>query len=320
VMVSAWLLAFVAALSFALLPRYGVAIVSFFAMGVAMAALQVAANPLLRVAGGERQFAFYSTAAQLVFGAGSFCGPRLYARVTASGGGWLLLYWIFAAAAAVTALAVALVRLPMVVRTDDDRTGTLAAYRALLGNRTVPLYFISIFMYVGTEQGVASWLSQFLATYHGVDPRTDGASAVSWFWGLMTIGCVVGLVSLRLFDSRKVLAAHAIGASALLAIGLFGNATCARLALPAMGFFASVMWPIIFALALGSVKSHHGSVSGLLCTAVVGGALVPLLVGRLGDAFGLRVGMAILFVSFAWILGIAFWARPIVVEEMRAAD
>jgi fucose permease len=55
--------------------------------------------------------------------------------------------------------------------------------------------------------------------------------------------------------------------------------------------------------------------SGILCTAVVGGAIVPLVVGRLGDAFGLRVGMSLLFLSFAWILGVGFWSRPLVLDE-----
>lgn len=324
VMVGAWLLALAAAASFATFPRYGVAIGSFFAMGVAMAALQVAANPLLRVAGGEEEFAFWSTSAQLVFGAGSFAGPRLYAWVEGGGASflappaglrWLALYWLFAAGAAVMALVLFLAPLPRVVRGDDDRLGGLGAHRTLLRSRAVPLYFVSIFMYVGSEQGVASWLSQLLASQHGLDPRTVGASAVSWFWGLMTVGCVVGLVTLRFFEPRRVLVTHAAIAMALLAVGLLGGPTAARLALPAIGFFASVMWPVIFALALGSVPSHHGTFSGILCTAVVGGAIVPLVVGRVGDVLGLRAGMAVLFLSFGWVLGIGFWARPLAASE-----
>lgn len=317
VMVAAWVLAFVAAISFAMFPRYGVALVSFFAMGVAMAAIQVAANPLLRVAGGERHFAFYSTLAQLVFGAGSFSGPRLYAVLVAKRGPlpWLSLYWVFAAGAAAMALLVLVAPLPRVTRTEDERAGSLEAHRTLLSNKLVPLYFASIFMYVGSEQGVASWLSQFLATYHGVDPRTDGASATSWFWGLMTVGCLVGLVLLKLFDSRKVLAAHAALAMGLLALGLFGGAGTAKLALPAIGLVASVMWPIIVALALNAVPTHQGTMSGILCTGIVGGALVPLVVGRVGDAFGLRAGMALLFLTFAWVFGVAFWSRPLAMHE-----
>src|ERR1035438_8048799 len=75
----------------------------------------------------------------------------------------------------------------------------------------VLLFFASTFAYVGAEQGTANWMSQFLATYHHRDPQTTGALAVSWFWGLMTVGCVIGVMLLRWFDSRKVL----IGGSCL---------------------------------------------------------------------------------------------------------
>jgi fucose permease len=302
VMVGAFGVALCAALAFALLPRYGVAILSIFTMGASMAAVQVALNPLLRVVGGPERFAFFSTLAQLVFGAGSFVGPRIYASLVAHGVSWISLYWIFAVVAAVAAVSVGLSSLPRAPRTEDDAPGSLTAHRALLTEGVVPRYFVSIFMYVGSEQGVASWLSQFLATYHGVDPRTDGASAVSWFWGLMTLGCLGGLVVLKLFDSRRVLVVHAVSAIVLLAVGLYGPAPIAILALPAIGLFASVMWPIIFALALNSVRAHHGTVSGILCTAIIGGAIVPLVVGRLGDLFGLRAGMSILFLTLGWVL------------------
>jgi MFS transporter, FHS family, L-fucose permease len=312
IVVGAFALAMVAALSFAVVPRYGVAIGSLFAMGVAMAALQVAINPILRIAGGAEQFAFYSTLAQLVFGAGSFLSPRLYALIVTRTSSWVSLYWIYAGLAGVMIFVAMLANLPRVERLDDEKTGTAAAHRELLLGKgaTVPRYFISIFMYVGSEQGVATWLSQFLATYHGVDPRTAGASAVSWFWGLMTLGCLVGLVLLKLADSRKVLIGGATCAIALLAIGLFtSNARVAVVALPAIGFFASVMWPIVFALALNSVPAHHGTVSGILCTGIVGGAVVPLLIGKLGDLFGLRASMMLIFVTLGWVLSVGIWSK-----------
>jgi MFS transporter, FHS family, L-fucose permease len=318
VMLAAFFLVLVAAVSFAVFPRYGVAMASLFAMGVAAATLQVALNPLLRVAGGGENFAFFSTMAQLVFGSASFVSPRLYALLEERHASWILLYWIFAACAVIMLVLVGLSRLPHVERTAEERAGSFATHRALLTTGVVPRFFVSIFMYVGTEQGIASWLSQFLATYHGVDPRTDGASAVSWFWGLMTVGCIAGLVLLRLFDSRKVLVAHAVLAMVLLAVGLYGDRRMATMALPAIGLVASVMWPCIFSLALNSVPSHHGAVSGVLCTGVIGGAIVPLIVGRVGDLIGLRAGMSLVFLTLAWVLGVGLWAKPLVTNARRA--
>jgi MFS transporter, FHS family, L-fucose permease len=86
-------------------------------------------------------------------------------------------------------------------------------------------------------------------------------------------------------------------------------------AFPASGFFLSVMWSIIFSLALNSASRHHGAFSGILCTGILGGAVVPLLVGALGDRVGLRFAMLIVFATLGFILSIAFWARPLIRNE-----
>jgi fucose permease len=80
----------------------------------------------------------------------------------------------------------------------------------------------------------------------------------------------------------------------------------------ALGFFLSVMWSVIFSLALNSAERHHGSFSGILCTAIVGGAFVSLAVGWLGERVGLRAGMLLLYATLGYILSIGFWARPLV--------
>jgi fucose permease len=78
------------------------------------------------------------------------------------------------------------------------------------------------------------------------------------------------------------------------------------------------MWPIIFSLALNSVPSHHGSFSGILCTGIIGGAIMPLVIGWLGDVFGLRQGMLVLYLTLGYILSIGLWARPLIANETIA--
>jgi fucose permease len=184
-----------------------------------------------------------------------------------------------------------------------------------LKNPHVRLYFLGIFSYVGYEQGTANWISQFLHTYHGIDPQTKGAQATGDFWLYLTIGCVLGLLLLKLFDSRKVLIASALAASVTLAVALFGPGSVAIHAFSLVGFCASVMWSIIFALALNSVPMHHGTLSGILCTGIIGGAVAPFVIGKLGDAVGLRTAMLFLYVPLAYILSIGVWARPLVNNE-----
>jgi FHS family L-fucose permease-like MFS transporter len=334
VIASAFLLAFAGSLAFALFPDYRVALASLFLIGIGMAMLQVAINPLLRVAGGEQHFAFNSVMAQLVFGLASFISPQIYAylvgrlgRSTERGAvlsalsrvvppqlPWISLYWLFAFLTLLMVIVAVAVRFPRVELKEDERAGAWATHTQLLRERHVLLYALAIFCYVGTEQGVANWMSQFLRTYHGFDPQTTGAGAVSSFWGLMTVGCLVGLILLKLLDSRTVLIWAAGAAFVTLTLGLFGSARISLIAFPLVGFCASVMWSIIFSLALNSAQAHHGSFSGILCTAVVGGAILPLLVGWQGDLFGLRQGMLLLYVPLAYILSVGFWARPLVVN------
>jgi len=75
------------------------------------------------------------------------------------------------------------------------------------------------------------------------------------------------------------------------------------------------MWSIIFALALNSVAEHHGSLTGILCTGILGGALIPLAIGWLGDNIGLRDAMFLILVQLAYIISISFWARPLARNE-----
>lgn len=325
--------AFVGSLAFALFPHFRVGLASLFLIGIGMAMLQVAINPLLRVAGGEQHFAFNSVMAQLIFGLASFISPQIYAYLVGqltgyTGAGnvviatlarvvppalpWISLYWVFTVVTLAMVAVVVATPLPRVELKEDERAGGWSSYRALIRQRHVKLYTLGIFCYVGLEQGVANWISQFLQTYHGFDPRTVGANAVSSFWGLMTAGCLLGLLLLKLFDSRKVLIAAAAAATVALSAGLFGSARVSLLAFPLVGFCASVMWSIIFSLALNSVREHHGSFSGILCTAIVGGAVVPLLVGWQGDLVGLRQSMLLLYLPLGYILAIGFWARPLV--------
>ncbi|MGQ9800586.1 MAG: MFS transporter [Candidatus Saccharicenans sp.] len=334
-MLLAFAVAFSGALLFSLLPNYLIATLSLFLIGLGMAILQVAINPLLRVSGGEEHFAFNSVMAQLIFGGASFLSPRLYSylvtnlpvenkhnllldtlrQLVPDRLPWVSLYWVFSLTTVLMLLVIALSRFPRVELKEEEKVGTWGIYKILFKKKIVLLYFLGIMAYVGTEQGVANWISQFLKTYHGLDPQTVGARAVSYFWGLMTVGCLLGLLLLKLIDSRKVLIAFSLAALLLLTLSLFGPAEVARWTFPLMGFAASVMWSIIFSLALNSVESYHGAFSGILCTGIIGGALVPLLIGWLGDLVGLRQGMFVIYFTLGYVLSIGLWARPLINNE-----
>lgn len=329
----AFFLSLAGAIVFASFPAFRVYVISLFTIGAGMAMLQVIINPLLRVAGGEEHFAFFSVLAQLVFGSASFISPKMYSWVVQNvhgaqenGGGlagvlsdltpaglsWVAIYWIFAIISLAMIVLILLTRFPKVELKEDERVGTRESYFDLFRNRVVVLFFLGMFSYVGTEQGVSYWMSRFLADYHGYDYETVGANAVANFWGLMTIGGILGLVLLKLFDSKVILRWFTLISMLCLLIGLFGPAAISLYAFPAVGFFMSVMYPIIISLALNSVDKHHGSFAGILMTGIMGGAVVQLLIGGLADLTSLKVGMMFNLVTMGYIFSIGIWAKPLI--------
>jgi MFS transporter, FHS family, L-fucose permease len=329
----AWILALSGALLFSLIPVFPVFLFSLFLIGSGMALLQVALWPLLRVTGGEEHFAFNNMIVQLVFGAASFLSPFVYSylvtnlsNTTANHGifikfmdfltpdrmPWVSIYWIFGFVSFLMLLIIISSRFPKVVRKEDEIVGAWETHVELFRQRTVILFFLGIFAYVGTEQGIANWISEFLRTYHGFKPEVEGAATVGLFWGMMTLGCALGLVLLKLIDSKIVLRIFTFASFIVLSITLFGSAKMALFGFPALGFCLSVMYGIIFSLALNSVSKFHGSFSGILCTAIAGGAIFSLLIGKLKDIIGLQAGMMILYLPLLYILSLSFWAKPIV--------
>lgn len=320
-------------LFFALFPSYGILLVSCFVIGLGMAMLQTAINPLTRVAGGEVNFAFFSVMGQLVFGLASFVSPMVYASLVFEmseykpGGSlfigllsslvpanmnWVALYWVFAFVLVLVIVIVAFVRFPVIRLNDDEKAGSLSAYKVLFKNRLVSLYFFGIFAYVATEQGIANWISKFLEQYHHLSPLAEGAQTVGRFWGFMSLGCLLGLVMLKLFDAKKVLVVSSLGALVALVTSVFGNAEVALVGFPLIGFFISVMFSIIMSLGMNSIDSHHGAMAGILCSGIMGGAVGPLLMGWLGDLLGLRLAMLCGLFTIGYIMSISFWAKPLV--------
>ncbi len=331
-MILAFAFAFGGALGFALFPTFNIFLISLFTIGTGMAILQVVINPLLRVTGGEEHFAFNSVLAQLTFGLASFLSPQMYSyfvtnidkgntgkpligmmtNLVENSFSWVSVYWVFAFLSVMMILVILFVKFPEVELAEDEKVGSKESYLELFSNKYVILFFLGIFSYVGTEQGISYWMSKFLSNYHGFNPETVGANAVAYFWGLMTIGGVLGLILLKLFDSKIVLRWFTILAIVSVAAGLFGSAGIALWAFPVSGFFLAVMFPIIMSLGLNSVKKHHGSFAGILMTGIAGGAVVQVLIGGLSDLTSLKTGMMFIFVTLGYILSISFWAKPLV--------
>lgn len=331
--VFAFLLALLGSLLFANFPTFPTFVITLFTIGTGMAILQVVINPLLRVAGGEENYAITSVMAQLIFGAASFVSPQVYSllvtnldkssgpknwfiaaisKVVPTDMSWVSIYWVFAIASLLMIALILFITFPKVELNDDEKVGSKESFIDLFKNKLVLLYFFGIFAYVGAEQGISYWMSKFLQVYHDYDYETVGANAVGNFWGLMTIGGLLGLVLLKLMDSKLVLRLFTSLAIISFALALFGTAKISLYAFQASGFFLAVMYPIIISLALNSVSKHHGSFAGILMTGIMGGAVVQLLIGFLSDLTSLRTGMILVFVALGYIFSLSLWAKPII--------
>jgi fucose permease len=331
ILAASFTLVVMASLGFALFPVYSAFLTTLFLLGSGMAVVQVVINPILRVAGGEANFAFNSVLAQLVFGMASFVSPYVYQSIVSRKPAWLVeqliarvpanlswaaLYILFAIIAFCLLLVIVLTKFPSFEKSEDEKAGAKSSYFKLLNNKTAILYFIGIFSYVGIEQGIGNWISAFLKVYHEIEPQKQGAEIVSYFWGMLTLGCVLGLILLKFIDSKKVLIAFTLLTIISLITALFADLPIALYAFPAAGFFISVMWSVIFSLGLNSVREHHGALSGILCTGIAGGAFIPFIIGWVSEYTSIQIGMLCMLIPLVYILSIGFWANPIISNKV----
>ena len=333
VMILAFLISSIGALAFSINPSYSLYILSLFLIGSGMAMLQVSINPLLRNIGGEKEFAFNSVLGQLFFGLASFISPLIYSyliislsfgnepsnylilflkNITFPNLRWVSLYWIFAVVSFFMCVTLIFTNFPEKKKPGRENKEKINNYLTIIKNPMVILYFFGIFSYVGLEQGVANWISKFLELYHSIDPQILGAKIISYFWGLMTLGTISGLFLLKLIDSRKILIFFTSASIISLLLAVFGSLKVSLISFPLIGFFISTMWSIIISLALNSTSKDHGAFSGILVSGIIGGAVIPLIIGILADFVGLKFGMTILLIPLLFILTIGFWSSPLI--------
>jgi fucose permease len=313
-------------------PCYATYLTTLFVVGVCVAMLQVAFWPLLRTSGGEENYSFYSVLTQIFFGAASFLSPLVYSylvlnlpknasanvllsvlsKVVPANLSWVSIYWLNAVVTFCMIIIIALIKFPKVELKEDEKLEGFGTILKLLENKTVIIYFFGIFAYVGMEQGISVWISKFLQDYHGFDANTVGAHTVAYFWALQGIGSLLGIILLKLYDVKNILKVFLILQLVALSTALFGSANISLISFPICGFLTSVMYGSIFSLGMNSLKSHHGSVSGIFCTGIIGGAIVPLVVGALGGYTSLRFGMCFVYLTILFMLYIAMTAKPFV--------
>jgi len=312
--------------------RFPTFLCALFVLAAGITVVQVVANPLISLLGPAATAHSRLTFAQAFNSLGTtvfpYVGALLILRtlapvdVTSLSGEALSRYRIeeshvfartylgLAIAIAVVAVSVWLQRDRIRERRDADRS-PLGHPARLLRQPRFGWGVLCIFLYVGAEVAIGSMMVSFLSQPDVLALDAEAAGKhLPLYWGGAMIGRFLGAYVLRLFAPGKVLAAAAAVVLALLAVAAGARGAMAAHALLAVGLFNSIMFPTIFSLASEGLGARAAEGSGLIATAIVGGAVVPWIMGRVADACGtLQPALAVPAVSYGVILSYGLYAR-----------
>jgi FHS family L-fucose permease-like MFS transporter len=301
---------------------YGSFLAALFMLGAGITLLQVAVNPLILSLGPPETAHSRLTFAQFFNSVGVFLMVRFGAEIILgegaardpSGltGNELTAYRVAESSVighAYIGLAVILTIIALFFWTrrsvlDQQRTESVAFAGTfeLLRRPRLAFGVLCIFVYVGAEVSIASIMISYLgeARTLGLAPVAAGI-LLSYYWLGALIGRMVGGFLLRLARPGLLLAAFAALASTLCVASGLSTGAVAAYALVAVGFANSIMFPTIFSLATEGLQEEAPQASGLLCTAIVGGAIIPVIVGIVADSYGLVVALAVPVACYAII-------------------
>jgi FHS family L-fucose permease-like MFS transporter len=222
-------------------------------------------------------------------------------------------YLMLAGVFALLALFFLGMRLPKIVEeasTPAGREGTLAAYAKTLKVPHLALGVFGIFCYVGGEVAIGSFLVNYMKEMVGYSAAQAGTHLML-YWGGAMVGRFIGSAVLRTVKPSRVLAFNAIMVCVLLATTMLTTGQVAVWSALSIGFFNSIMFPTIFTLAIAGLGRHTSTGSGLLCMAIVGGAIVPWITGKLADGIGLHYAFIVPLVCYLFIVFYGWkWSTP----------
>ena len=161
---------------------------------------------------------------------------------------------------------------------------------------------IAIFLYVGGEVCIGSFLINFMGeTAIAGLAENEAGKYVSFYWGGAMVGRFIGAAVMQKIHPGKVLVFNALAATCLVLITINSSGSIAMWAILSVGLFNSIMFPTIFSLAISGLGSHTGQGSGILCAAIVGGAILPVIQGLFADQIGVQAAFFIPVLCYLYI-------------------
>ena len=274
---------------------YGLFLAALFVLASGITLLQVSANPYVSVLGPSKTASSRLTMTQAFNSLGTTVAPFL--------GGWLIFsginnidstdasavqlpYVMLAIALFVLAIVFTYLKLPELGKSQHVALSPSKAWQY----SHLKWGALAIFLYVGAEVAIGSFLISFLhdPSIAGMN-EAEASQFIAYYWGGAMVGRFIGALVMQRIAAGKVLAFNAVSAICLLAITISLSGNIAMWAILAVGLFNSIMFPTIFSLALNQLGDATSHGAGVLCLAIVGGAIVPLLQGFLADNIGVQL-------------------------------
>ena len=308
-------LGLVAALTGILLPMLGryesfiLILGGLLFLGTGATMLQVAGNPIMRDVSPAGKYSRNLSFGQFVKAIGSLSGsmiPILAAHYW--GLDWKVLFPIYGS---VILLVIVILSLTTIEeKALSEKPATLKTCFGLLKNPFVLLMVIGIFLYVGSEVSMSAKLPNFLESKFGFDIKEKGLFGTLFFFISLMTGRFLGGVVLNWIRPRKFLVITTIF-SILGLLGLFvaGGQVLAFVLIFLIGLGFANIFPLIFSITVDALPERSNEISGLMVTAIIGGAIVPIVFGGVADLLGLMTGFAVPALCMVYILVIA--SRPI---------
>jgi len=305
---------------------YSLFLMAFFVLASGITLLQVAANPYVTVLGAPESASSRLTMTQAFNSLGTTLAPYfgallILSTAVKSADEIKLLnaeqlsvyqaaqavavqnpYLFLAAMLFLMAVIFTLLKLPKVQASDPRQVIAGEAENSAWQYSHLVLGALAIFLYVGGEVAIGSFMVNFLGEAHIAGlPEQEAGKYVSFYWGGAMVGRFAGALVMRKFNPALVLSCHAMLAGMLVLSAILGSGGLAMWSLLAVGLCNSIMFPTIFSLALTGLGEHTGQGSGILCMAIVGGAIVPVLQGMLADQVGIQLALTIPVFCYAYI-------------------
>ncbi len=310
----------------AALKIYWIFLAALFVLASGITLLQVAANPYVSVLGNPKTASSRLNLTQAFNSLGTtiapiWIGPIILASFiftnnsnhseVVQGESLQIPYLILAIALFLLAVIFTLLKLPRIEHTaslkKDNVNGSAWQYKHLV------LGAVGIFVYVGAEVGIGSFLVSFLAMESIAGMHEAEASRyIGYYFGGAMIGRFIGAAVMQKVHPGKVLCFNAVCAGILLMITIMSSGPLAMWSIILVGLCNSIMFPTIFTLAIHGLKQHTSQGSAILCLAIVGGAVLPLLQGLLADNIGVQLAFTLpalcyLYIAFYGLRG----SRPV---------